>query len=101
MELYLTLEDIKAHLRIDNDDEDRLLTLYCLASQRHVETIIHRPLVDESEDAVCTCAEDLPEDIKQYILCLIGDMYKYRENKQEKTFATYFDHLLDGYVKYD
>lgn len=101
MDAYLSIEEIKEHLRIDADDEDALLSHYCIASQQHAEAIMHRPIVGTDEDAICADAADIPEDIKQYILCLVGDMYKYRENRQEKNFYTYFDHLLDRHIKYD
>lgn len=101
MDAYLSIEEIKEHLRIDADDEDALLAQYCKAAQHHAEAIIKRPLVGDDSEAVAADAESLPEDLKQYLFCLIGDMYKYRENRQEKNFYTYFDHLLDRFIKYD
>lgn len=44
MALYITLADIKRHLRIDGDDEDALLTDYIEAAQGQAETYMRRPI---------------------------------------------------------
>ncbi|QQP93560.1 phage head-tail connector protein (plasmid) [Skermanella sp. TT6] len=43
--LPVSLEDLKAHLRIDHEDEDALLFGYLAAATGHVETILNRPLL--------------------------------------------------------
>lgn len=100
--MLISLDEIKLHLRIDGDDEDSLLEHYLNASIQDVELRTHRPLVSDTDpDAICTQESDVPSIIKEYILLSIGDMYKNRENGQEKSLSTYFNHLLDAYVRYD
>lgn len=100
--MLISLEDIKLHLRIDGDDEDSLLEHYLSASIQDVELRTHRPLVSDTDsNAICTDESEIPSIIKEYLLLSIGDMYKNRENGQEKQLSTYFNHLLDAYIKYD
>ena len=100
--MLISLEDIKLHLRIDGDDEDSLLAHYLSASIQDVELRTHRPLVSVTDPyAICTQESELPSIIKEYLLLSIGDMYNNRENGQEKQLSTYFNHLLDAYIKYD
>lgn len=100
--MLISLEDIKLHLRIDGDDEDSLLEHYLSASVQDVELRTHRTLVSDTDpNAICTDESELPSIIREYLLLSIGDMYKNRENGQEKQLSTYFNHLLDAYIKYD
>ena len=92
----ISLDMLKMHLRLDGTDEDALLKHYLEASVKQVELITHRKLVGD----ICTGPEDLPADIKQWLMLTVGDMYKTRENEQEKSYTTYFKHLLDGYIDY-
>lgn len=99
--MLISIDDIKAHLRIDGDDEDDLLEQYLSASIQDVELRTKRPLVSATDErAICSTEAELPAIIKQYLLLTIGDMYRNRENKQEKSYTTYFDHLLDAYIDY-
>ena len=100
--LYITLSDVKAHLRIDGTDEDTLLTEYIEAAQAMAETIMHRPIYSESEedDPVTTDSSKIPPQISQFLRVTVGDYYRNRENQQEKSFTTYFAHLLDAFIKY-
>lgn len=41
----LTLQEAKAHLRVDHTDEDTLITAYIQAAREHVEAILNRSLV--------------------------------------------------------
>ena len=93
--------DVKAHLRIDGTEEDALISQYILAAQEAAETITHRPLFSETDpDAITDDASKLPAQVKQFILVTAGDFYKQRENRNDKPFTVYFEHLLDAWVKY-
>ena len=88
MTQLVTTADVKAHL-------------YIMAAQEAAETITHRPLFSETDpDAITDDASKLPAQVKQFILVTAGDFYKQRENRNEKQFAVYFEHLLDAWVKY-
>lgn len=100
--MLISLEEIKLHLRIDGDEEDSLLEHYLSASIQDVELRTHRPLISSTDpDAICTQESDLPSIIKEYLLLSVGDMYRNRENGQEKALSTYFNHLLDAYMMYN
>lgn len=100
--MLIDLDEIKSHLRIDGDEDNDLLSQYLLACIDDIELRTHRPLISATDpDAICTSEENVPSIIKQYILVSIGDMYRNRENGQEKSLSTYFNHLLDAYIRYD
>lgn len=100
--LLVSVAQLKAHLRIDGSDEDDLLEQYIEAAQGEAETRLRRPIYSADADAnpVTTDPETIPAQITQYILVTAGDLYRHRENQQEKTFTTYFQHLLDKWVDY-
>ena len=101
MTQLVTTADVKAHLRIDGTGEDALIAQYILAAQEAAETITHRPLVSATDpDAITDDASKLPAQVKQFILVTAGDFYKQRENRNDKPFTVYFEHLLDAWVKY-
>ena len=100
--LYVTLADVKAHLRIDGTDEDALLSQYIEAAQAMAETIMHRPIysADTADNPVTTDSSKIPPQLSQFLLVTTGDFYRNRENQQEKSFTTYFSHLLDAFICY-
>lgn len=100
--LYVTLADVKAHLRIDGTDEDALLSQYVEAAQAMAETIMHRPIysADPADNPVTTDSSKIPPQLAQFLLVTTGDFYRNRENQQEKSFTTYFSHLLDAFICY-
>lgn len=103
--LYVAVATLKSHLRIDADDtsEDALLSQYIETAQEDAETRMRRPIYSDDTDAnpVTDDPEKIPAQIKQFILVTAGDLYRNRENRQEKSYTTYFDHLLDQWVDYD
>ena len=102
MDLYITVAQLKAHLRIDSDSEDTLLAHYIEAAQEEAETRMRRPICSATDtDAVASTPENIPASIKQFILVTAGDFYMARENRQEKGYTLYYEHLLDRWVRYD
>jgi hypothetical protein len=103
--LYVDIATLKAHLRIDPDDtsEDALLSQYIETAQEDAETRMRRPIYSEDPEANPVTADltSIPAQIKQFILVTAGDLYRNRENRQEKAYTTYFDHLLDQWIDYD
>ena len=100
--LYVSVATVKAQLRIDDDAEDELIEQYIEAAQDDAETRLHRPIYSNNpeDNPVTDDPEAVPPLIKQYILVTAGDFYRNRENRQEKQYTTYFEHLLDKYIDY-
>ena len=44
----VSLADVKAHLRVDTDDEDALLTAAIVSARVHVEAVTRRVLIEQS-----------------------------------------------------
>lgn len=102
MDLYVTVDQLKAHLRIDSDSEDLLLAQYIESAQEEAETRMRRPICSATDtDAVASTPENIPASIRQFILVTAGDFYMARENRQEKGYTLYYEHLLDRWVRYD
>jgi uncharacterized phage protein (predicted DNA packaging) len=66
--MIVSLDDIKAHLRIVGNDDDPLLALYYQAAEEHIRTLTELEL---SGDAV-------PFAIRAVCLLLISDLYENR-----------------------
>ena len=102
MDLYVTVAQLNAHLRIDSDSEDLLLAQYIESAQEEAETRMRRPICSATDtDAVASTPENIPASIRQFILVTAGDFYMARENRQEKGYTLYYEHLLDRWVRYD
>ena len=63
----LTLTEIKEYLRIDDEEENSLLTALLSAAISHSENYLQAPLPSET-----------PTPIKQALLILIGHFYEQR-----------------------
>lgn len=98
----VTLDEVKAHLRLDIDEEDELLNSYILAATQDAEHRMCREIIYR-RDPFCLCHDinDVPPIVKQYILITVADMYTNRENITEKTVNFRFVHLLDPYILYN
>lgn len=100
--MIISLELIREHAHIDADElSAELLTQYYNAAVRSAETYIHRVLVSDTDtNAVAATEDNVPADVKQYLLLTVTDFVEKRERVTEKTLSTYFNHLLDQYVDY-
>ena len=90
------LNELKQHLRIDYDNDDKLLQVYYLTACSDVETMTKRKLYGD----ICKSEEDLPPQIWQFIMLRIGDYYMQREMSSEKKYEVYYTHILDAFVNY-
>lgn len=72
--LYVTLDDVKAHLRISGTAEDALLTNYANAAETYVIRV--------ADD---TSSSDM---LRAVILLLVGDLYENREANTEKVLSS-------------
>lgn len=88
----VNLAELKAHLRIDHDDDDAVLPTYLIAAERHVFDYCHVTAVPQKEGASYV--------FRAAILLFAGDLYERREFAG--IGATTFEHptvrrLLDPY----
>lgn len=67
---------VKAHLRIDGDEEDLLITGYVDAAVEHVQQHCDRRIVEVPEGPEQMA---LTKDVEQAILLLVGHWYANRE----------------------
>lgn len=113
--MFLTLQEIKKHLNIDEgftEDDDYLNYLYevCIdAIQKHIdrtldevcETVEHTVIEDGQE--VTTTEVVLPSPLKHSLLLLIGDLYANRESQSFSSVTELplsYKYLLNLYTKY-
>lgn len=72
----LTLEEIKAHLRLDGSAEDAQLTLLSEAAEDYASQYLNRslPWLDDLGAPV-----PVPTSIRAALLLVVGDLYENRE----------------------
>lgn len=71
--IYVTLDDVKGHLRISGTAEDALLTNYANAAEAYVTRV--------ADD---TTSSDM---VRAVVLLLVGDLYENREANTEKVLT--------------
>ena len=72
----LTLQETKAFLRLDGDEEDVLISSLIVTAKELTEDVLRRPLTDYKET---------PETIRQAMLILVGTLYEERQIAKGKT----------------
>lgn len=97
----VTLEDVKAHLRIDDDSEDHLLEAYILVASEQAEHIMQREIIYRNdENALAKTLEEVPQTVRSFCLCYVGDLYNHREMSDVQNLTTFWKHLLDPFIIY-
>lgn len=99
---YLTIELIKAQLRINHDYEDELLTLYGNSAERTVCLRLNRgKTVDKVYDSLVAEYGDFPTDLLHATLMLVDVSYQYRSmvSPTNVSMVPYtFDSICEQYV---
>lgn len=72
----LTLDEIKAHLRVDVSADDAHLTLLSEAAEDYATQYLGRPLPWADDDGL---AAPVPGSVRAALLLIIGDLYENRE----------------------
>lgn len=89
----LTLDEAKAHLRVDGTDDDTLIQGFVDAAQEYIEAII-TPTADDGEEPVVPA---VTETQRQACRLLVGHWYEHREAIAEGSISkvpSAFDMLL-------
>ncbi len=84
----VSLEEAKAHLRVDGDADDDLICSLCLAATQMAEHELQRPLVTREGSEGYGEAKDVPASIKQWIKLQVGYLYEERQAAAEGTVVT-------------
>lgn len=77
----VTLDEVKAHLRVDGSSEDALLTLQLDAAQDAAAQYLNRPIPWTNAEGQ---AVDVPASVKVAILLILGALYANREAQSER-----------------
>lgn len=72
----ITLERVKQHLRVVDNDDDALITAYITAAREYSEKFQNRIFVSEDENAVVEVPSELE---KAAMLLIVGHLYENRE----------------------
>lgn len=92
--MYLSLDDVKKHLIIDHNDEDRYLCDLETVAEDAVKTDLNLNSLEELEDETGM----LPASVLHAMLLLIGSLYANRESVTYGTPHTVphsYQYLLD------
>ena len=92
--MYLTIDDVKKHLYIDHDDDNRYIADLITVAEDAVKTDLNLDSLCEIEDETGM----LPASVIQAMLLLIGTLYANRESVTYGTPHTVphsYQYLLD------
>lgn len=82
----VTLEEAKAHLRVDHGEDDSLIGSLCLACTQMAEHELQRPLITrEGSEGYGSEPGDVPAAIRQWILLHVAYFYEDRSVAAEGT----------------
>lgn len=95
---YITVEDVKRHLYIDFEADDKIIADYIDAAQSIIEKYLNVKLCDLMVN------EQLPFPILQAIKIMVGNLYNNREgvsfNAVPYRVPFSFEYLLQPYKNY-
>jgi len=98
---YLTLEELKKHLNVDEDFTDDDMYIESLGDV--AEAIVAKHIDNDLANVVAFNQGELPMPIKHAMMLLVGNYYMNRESVAFATSSNIpysFEYLLDPYVKY-
>lgn len=88
--VVISLEEVKAYLRVENESEDTLITSFIKTSQEMCEGILRYSLSE---------LEVVPDTIKQAICYGVACFYEQREKVDAKEVLEMMKYLLLNYRK--
>lgn len=97
--MYLTIDDVKKHLYIDHDDDNRYIADLITVAEDAVKTDLNLDSLCEIEDETGM----LPASVLHAMLLLVGSLYSNRESVTYGTPHTVphsYEYLLDLNRKY-
>ena len=88
--MVVTLEEVKAYLRVDGDEEDMLITSFIIAAEEMCEGILRYTFNELTL---------IPETVKQTIFYIVGQLYENREQVQIDEILEVVKYLLFNFRK--
>ena len=76
--MIVTLDELKAHLRVQTDDEDMLLTSLLTQAQAAAENYCRAQWT----------AEEAPETVRLAVLLMASHFYEYRDSSDRNAYNT-------------
>ena len=76
--MIVTLDELKAHLRVQTDDEDMLLTSLLTQAQAAAEDYCR----------AAWTAEEAPETVRLAVLLMASHFYEYRDSSDRNAYNT-------------
>lgn len=100
-----TLEETKAHLRVEFTAEDALIEAYILAATQRAEQICEREIVKREDPlALADDVGAVPSGIKAWCWLYVAEMFERRSMSDGGDASGYgmrkYDHLLDPFMLY-
>lgn len=73
---WLTLQEVKAHLRVEHDEEDALIEQQMRAAEDYVAQYLNRPVpwTDDNGDPV-----EVPASVRAAALMVVSGLYYHRD----------------------
>jgi uncharacterized phage protein (predicted DNA packaging) len=101
----VSLDECKAHLRVEYTSDDALIESYILAATQLAEQICEREIVArDDENALCDDTENVPPAVRAWICLYVTDLYEKRSISAGGNAGGYglrlYDHLLDPFMLY-
>lgn len=99
----VTLDEAKAHLRVDDTAEDALIEALCLACTQAAEHELLRSIITrEGAEGLAEDAASVPAGIKQWILLHVGHFFENRGASSTSTLNVlpHLDGLLAPWKRY-
>lgn len=98
--MYITIDQVKKHLNIDEDftEDDAYLYSLIQVAEQAVEMYIDKPLSEISDEN-----NKIPDSLRHAMLLFIGNLYDHRESTiplNINEVPNSFQFLLDLYQKY-
>lgn len=98
-----TLEETKAHLRVEYTAEDALIEEYILAATQRAEHICEREIVKrEDANALADDVSTVPRAVKAWVWCYVAELFERRSMAAGGDSNGYgmrkYDHLLDPFM---
>lgn len=73
---WLTLPEVKAHLRVEHDEEDALIEQMARAAEDYVSQFLNRPVPWADDDGV---EVEVPASVRAAALMVVSGLYYHRD----------------------